>query len=46
MKDWYYVITESMLDLGLRGTELNLFAIVFGYSQRGDGCCYATRLRR
>ena len=43
MKDWYYVITESMLDLGLRGTELNLFAIIFGYSQRGDGCCYATR---
>lgn len=43
MKEYFYTITESMLDLGLRGTELNLFAIIFGYSQRGDGCCYATR---
>lgn len=33
-----------MINLGLRGTELNLFAIIFGYSQQGDdGCCYATR---
>lgn len=32
-----------MIDLGLRGTALNLFAIIFGYSQKGDGCCYATR---
>ena len=43
MKEWFYTITESMLALGLRGTELNLFAILFGYSQKGDGCCYATR---
>lgn len=43
MKEYFYVITEGMLDLGLRGTELNLFAIIYGYSQRGDGCCYATR---
>lgn len=43
MKEYFYTITESMLDLGLRGTELNLFAIIFGYSQKGDGCCYATR---
>ena len=43
MKEYFYVITEGMLDLGLRGTELNLFAIIFGYSQKGDGCCYATR---
>lgn len=32
-----------MLDLGLRGTELNLFAIIFGYSQKGDGLCFVTR---
>lgn len=32
-----------MLDLGLRGTELNLFAVLYGYSQRGDGCFYGTR---
>ena len=43
MKEWFYTITESMLSLGLRGTELNLFAILYGYSQKGDGCCYATR---
>lgn len=43
MKEYFYTITESMLNLGLRGTELNLFAIIFGYSQRGDGCCYASR---
>lgn len=43
MKEYFYTITESMLDLGLRGTELNLFAVIYGYSQRGDGCCYANR---
>ena len=43
MKEYFYTITESMLDLGLRGTELNLFAVIYGYSQRGDGCCYAKR---
>lgn len=40
MKEYYYMITESMLDLGLRGTELNLFAVIYGFSQRGGGCCY------
>ena len=43
MKEYFYTITEGMINLGLRGTELNLFAIIFGYSQKGDGCCYATR---
>ena len=43
MKEYFYTITESMLDLGLRGTELNLFAIIYGYSQRGDGVCYVSR---
>lgn len=43
MKEYFYTITEGMIDLGLRGTALNLFAIIFGYSQKGDGCCYATR---
>lgn len=32
-----------MLAQGLLGTELNLFAIIFGYSQNADGCCYAKR---
>lgn len=43
MKEYFYTITESMLDLGLKGTELNLFAIIYGYSQRGDGVCYVSR---
>jgi hypothetical protein len=43
MKEYFYTITEGMIELGLRGTALNLFAIIYGYSQRGDGCCYASR---
>jgi len=43
MKEWFYTITQSMLELGLRGTELNLFAVIYGYSQKGDGCYYGTR---
>ena len=43
MKEYFYTITESMLNLGLKGTELNLFAIIYGYSQRGDGICYVSR---
>ena len=43
MKEWFYTITQSMFDLGLRGTELNLFAVIYGYSQKGDGCYYGTR---
>jgi hypothetical protein len=39
MKEYFYTITEGMIELGLRGTALNLFAIIYGYSQRGDGCC-------
>lgn len=43
MKEWFYTITQSMLELGLRGTELNLFAVLYGYSQKDDGCFYGTR---
>ena len=32
-----------MQELGLKGTELNLFAILYGYSQEADGCYYGTR---
>lgn len=42
-KDWFYTVTEWMVELGLRGTELNLFAIIHGYSQKNAGCCYASR---
>lgn len=43
MKEWYYIITQSMLELGLRGTELAVFAILNGFSQGGNGCYYGTR---
>lgn len=41
--EWYYVVHQWMQELGLRGTELNLFAILYGYSQQEDGCFYGTR---
>ena len=42
-KEWFYTITKWMQELGLKGTELNLYAIIFGYSQEADGCFYGTR---
>lgn len=42
-KEWFYTITQWMQELGLRGTELNVYAIIFGYSQEADGCFYGTR---
>ena len=41
--EWYYVVHQWMQELGLKGTELNLFAILYGYSQEADGCYYGTR---
>lgn len=43
MKEWFYTVTQSMLELGLRGTELIVFAIINGYSQESDGCYYGSR---
>lgn len=43
MKTWFYVVTQEMVELGLKGTELTLFAVLNGYSQHGDGCYYGTR---
>lgn len=43
MDEWYYIVTESMLGLGLRGTELSVFAILNGYSQKNAGCFFGTR---
>ena len=37
---WYFTITEEMRALGLKGNELLVFAILHGYSQKGDGCYY------
>lgn len=43
MKEWFYTITQSMLDLGLRGTDLLVFAVLYGYIQKGSGCYFDTR---
>jgi len=32
-----------MMDLGLRGTDLSVFAILNGFSQQGNGCFYGSR---
>ena len=38
--DWYFVITEGMRRLGLKGNELVVYAILHGYSQNRAGCYY------
>ena len=43
MADWFYIVTGSMLSLGLRGTELAVFAVLNGYSQKSSGCFFGTR---
>ena len=43
MGEWFYIVTESMLRLGLRGTELSVFAILNGFSQKNAGCFFGTR---
>lgn len=43
MADWFYIVTGSMLALGLRGTELAVFAVLNGYSQKSSGCFFGTR---
>lgn len=37
---WYLTITSEMREAGLNGNGLLVYAIVFGYSQEQDGCCY------
>lgn len=37
---WYYIVTEEMLELGLKGSDLTLFAIIDGYSRKDAGCFY------
>ena len=43
MADWFYVVTDAMIALGLRGTELAVFAVLNGYSQKSSGCFFGTR---
>ena len=39
---WYMVITEEMRALGLKGNDLLVYAVIFGYSQAGEGCYYGS----
>ena len=39
---WFYVITDEMRQLGLKPNELNVFAVIHGYSQDGQGCYYGS----
>lgn len=41
---WYITIAEEMrTELGLTGNALIVFAVIAGYSQQHDGCCYARK---
>lgn len=37
---WHYTITSEMRDLGLKGNELLIYAVIAGYSANGQGCYY------
>jgi len=39
---WHFVITSEMRELGLKGNELLVFAVVHGYSANGEGCYYGS----
>lgn len=39
---WHLVITEEMRSLGLSGNDLMVFALIYGFSQNGQGCFYGS----
>lgn len=39
---WYLTITSEMREAGLTGNGLLIYAVIHGYSQEQDGCCYLT----
>lgn len=39
---WHFVITEEMRGLGLTGNDLLVFALIFGFSQKGQGCFFGS----
>ena len=39
---WYIVITEEMVELGLRGNDLIVFATIHGFSQMEQGCFHGS----
>lgn len=40
--NWFYVITDEMIEWGLSGSELLVYALINGYSQRGQGCYWGS----
>lgn len=40
---WYITILQEMREtLGLKGNELLVYAVIYGYSQEGQGCFYGS----
>ena len=39
---WHIVLTEEMRALGLSGNDLIVFALIYGFSQDGQGCFYGS----
>lgn len=40
---WHIVVTEEMRALGLSGNDLMVFALIYGFSQDGQGCFYGSQ---
>ena len=34
---WYFTILQEMREMGLKGNELIVFAVINGFSQNGNG---------
>jgi predicted transcriptional regulator len=39
---WHIVVTEEMRALGLSGNDLMVYALINGFSQKGQGCFYGS----
>lgn len=39
---WHYTITSEMRELGLKGNELLVYAVVYGYFANGQGCYFGS----
>lgn len=39
---WFYTITEEMIQWGLTGSELLVYALINRYSQKGQGCYWGS----
>lgn len=39
---WHIVVTEEMRALGLSGNDLMVYALIYGFSQKGQGCFFGS----